>query len=476
MGESTIFSPQAQSLPSPVPQVSEQAVTSSPKPMLQQAPPPFKKGFPFGKLLKITGVLIVCITIVFLFYYFILPRFTKSESPKDVTITYWGLWESESVMKAIFADFEKNNPHIKVVYEKQNNKEYRDRLNARLQNGTGPDVFLFHNSWLPQASSNLLPLPGDVIEKSEFEKSFYPVMVKDLTKNGGIYGIPFGFDTLSLFINTEIFKQAGVLAPTNWQDFSKIARQVTVKDGSGSIKTAGAALGTFDNITHAPDVIAMLFAQNGANFKDVENTSHVMVDTLDFYTSFAKDEGSVWDSRLDPSILAFAKGNVAMYFGYSWDIFTIRTISPDFVFEVVPVPNLSGRNITVASYWASGASVKSKNQKETLALLKFLSQKETMQKLFSESSKTRLFGELYPRRDLADLLKDNSLVYPFISQGMGATSSFFASDTFDNGLNGQMNGYLGNAVRSVLSGTSSESAVETLTKGVAQVLLQYGQP
>lgn len=466
MGESTIFRPQVKAFSSPLPSGTLPTVASQVK----------SKKFPFGKLLKIAGGLIVCIVIlILLFSYFILPRLAQPETAKDVTVTYWGLWESESVMKAVFANFERQNSHIKIVYEKQNNKDYRDRLNARVQNGTGPDVFLFHNSWLPQVSSLLVPLPEDVIKKSEFEKSFYPVIVKDLTKNGGIYGIPFGFDTLSLFINTEIFKQAGVLPPTNWQDFGKVARQVTVKDESGKIKTAGVALGAYDNITHAPDIIAMLFAQNGANFMDSSNTSQSMVDTLEFYTSFAKDEGSVWDASLDPSILAFAKGNLAMYFGFSWDIFTIRAISPNLAFEVVSVPNLPGRNITVASYWVSGASAKSKNKKEALLLAKFLSQKETMQKLFSYEAKTRAFGELYPRPDLADLLKDNNLVYPFVSQGMGATSSFFASDTFDNGLNSQMNGYLGNAVRAILSGTSSETAVETLTKGVAQVLSQYGQ-
>ncbi len=462
MFESTIFQPSQNTQPVGVTQ-----------PM--QAPKPAKKIFPFGLVLKIAGVFIVCIIIWFLVSYFVLSLFAKPESQKDVTITYWGLWENENTMKAIFADFEKNNPGVKVAYEKQNNKDYRDRLNTRIKNDTGPDVFLYHNSWLPQTSSLLVPLPSDVIGKNEFEKSFYPVMVKDLTKSGGIYGIPFGFDTLSLFINTEIFKQAGATAPTNWEDFGKVARLVTVKDETGAIKTAGTALGTFDNITHAPDILSMLFAQNGVNFKDTANTTQAMVDTLDFYTSFAKDDAKVWDATLDPSILSFAKGNLAMYFGYSWDIFTIRAISPSLSFEIFPVPNLPGRNITTASYWVSGVSVKSKNQKESLALLKYLSQKETMQKLFSEEAKTRMFGELYPRTDLADLLKDNTLIYPFVSQGKGATSSFFASDTHDNGLNAQMNGYLGNAVRAVLSGTSAETAVETLSKGVAQVLLQYGQ-
>ncbi len=54
-------------------------------------------------------------------------------------------------------------------------------------------------------------------------------------------------------------------------------------------------------------------------------------------------------------------------------------------------------------------------------------------------------------------------------------SSFFSGDTFDNGLNSQMNAYLQNAINSILSNTSSQTAADVLSKGVAQVLKQYGQ-
>ena len=130
--------------------------------------------------------------------------------------------------------------------------------------------------------------------------------------------------------------------------------------------------------------------------------------------------------------------------------------------------------MTISSYWSEGISSKTKHQKEASLFLKYLGQKETEQKLFTQESKTRLFGEPYARTDLADLLKDNLLVYPFVSQAKNSSSSYFAGDTFDSGLNEQMNGYLGNAVRAILGGTSVQSAAETLIQGVTQVQGQYG--
>lgn len=429
---------------------------------------------PFGMVIKgIIGIIVVIIIFI-LVLRVIIPLFSHQKTG-NVTLNYWGLWEEKSTMQAIISDFEKENPNIKVIYTKQDPKQYRERLITRINNGSGPDIFRFHNTWVSQMSNVLLPLSNDAIQKSDFQKWFYGFEQKDLIKNGAIYGIPLGIDTLSLFINNDIFQAASIIPPTTWDDFMKTAKALTVKDENGKIITAGAAMGTFDNINHAPDIISLLFVQNGVDFYNFSSTSQNASDTLDFYTSFAKGDANVWDDTLDSSLLSFAKGNLAMYFGYSWNIFTIKTINPSLSFQIVPVPHLPKRTFTIASYWVEGASIKGKNQKEAMLFLKFLAKKETEQKLFTEESKIRLFGEPYARLDLAESLKSNSLLYPFVSQSPQAVSSFFVSDTYDNGLNSQMNAYLGNAVRSISNNTSSQTAIETLSAGVSQVLRQYGQ-
>jgi len=442
-------------------------------------PPPFvfhtsQSPTSIGNIVKILLGLIVIVVIGFIIFKFVIPIFQNNQGSK-VTLGYWGLWEDSSIMNAIISDFNRQYPDITINYSKQDIKQYRERLSSRIQNGTGPDIFRFHNTWTQMMLGNLLPLSSDAINKADFIKWFYPVAQKDLIKNGAIYGIPLGIDTLALYINTNIFKSAGVSSPNNWIDFINYARSLTVRDENGKIKTSGAALGTFNNITHAPDIISLLFVQSGVDLNNINKNDQAAVEALTFYTSFANERSGskTWDSDLDASILAFAKGNLAMYFGYSWDYFTIKAINPDLAFEIHPVPHLPNQNTTIASYWAEGVSVKSKHQKEALLFMKFLAKKETEEKLYAEESKTRTFGEPYARTDLADLLKDNANVYPFISQAKDAQSSFFASDTFDNGLNFQMNTYLGDAVNSVLGGGSPQSAVGTLSQGVAQVLNQY---
>lgn len=435
-------------------------------------PPPQSSFLSLGNILKVV-IGIVVVVLIFLLVFKFLPMFGKNKN--GVTLTYFGLWEDSPTMQSVISGFEKENPNIKVEYQKQDIKQYREKLTTRVQNGSGPDIFRFHNSWYPMLKTILLPMPSSVITKQEITSNFYPVVQKDLVKNGAIYGVPLEIDTLSLYVNTEMFKAAGISPPTNWQDFIAASRQLTVQDESGKIKTAGAAIGTFDNVNHAPDILSLLFVQNGANMENLNLTPKQASDALNFYTSFAQGNGNVWDNTLDPSILMFAGGNLGMYFGYSWDYFVIRAANPNLSFDIVPVPTLPGQNQTIASYWVEGVSSKSRHQKEALLFMKYLAKKETEQKLFSEESKTRLFGEPYARVDLASSLQSNAAVYPFVSQGKNAVSSFFVDNTYDNGLNSQMNVYLGNAVRSVLNGTSADSAVDILSKGVTQVLSQYGK-
>lgn len=200
-------------------------------------------------------------------------------------------------------------------------------------------------------------------------------------------------------------------------------------------------------------------------------------DALQFYTSFATGSNNVWDGTLDNSQLAFSKGNLAMYFGFSWDVFQIQQLNPNLQFKIYPVPSNQGINSTVASYWVNGVSSKSPNQQAAMEFMQYLTQKSTAQEFYTDTAKLRPFGEPYARKDLQQSLRENQLVYPFVSQLNNASSSYFSSDTDDGdtGLNTEMNSYLQTAVNSIVdSGGSPDSAASNLDSGVTQVLQKYG--
>ncbi|HKC15053.1 MAG TPA: extracellular solute-binding protein [Patescibacteria group bacterium] len=421
-----------------------------------------------SNITKLLVGIFAILTLAFVLFIFIVPNIGKGS--EKVTLSYWGVLEDPTVMQPIISDFEKENPKITVDYKKQDIKDYKERLATRISQGTGPDIFGFQNTWYPAFSQVLLPMPSDTVSKDQFNKSFYPVAKKDLIQNGGIYGIPTGVDTLSLFVNTEIFKQAGVNIPKNWNDFINAARSLTVKDQTGKIKTSGAALGTFDNVTHAADIISLFFVQDGVDLDNLTSSKERVSDALRFYTAFALGDGSVWDGSLDPSSLAFSKGNLGMFFGYYWDYFAIKSANPQLAFEIDSVPQLNFQSQTISTYYAEGVSAKSKNQQQALAFMKFLARRDTQEKLYQAQSRARAYGQPPAMIDLSDKLQ-NTPISIIVSQAKNATSSYFAGEPIDNSLRS----YLSTAVSSILTGTPPAAAADALITGVSQTLSQYSK-
>lgn len=466
----------------PTNQVAQETELQTPPPIEPPpAPPPFPPTtFPFTLLanpkakliLSVVGILLLIIIFIVLFG---LNKGGGGANEK-VTLTYWGLWDDSKTVQPIINDFQRANPNITVVYKKETVKQYKDRVTTRITNGTGPDIFTYHNTWTPAITTILAPLSTDAIAPDVFKKSYFPVVQSDLLRGGAIYGLPQGIDTISLFINKQIFDAAGLNVPQDWDEFVQAAKTLTVKDARGQIKTAGSSLGTYDNIKHAPDIISLLFMENGVKLDELAKAPQDVSGALNYYTDYAKDRQNVWDDSMNPSLLAFSNGQVAMYFGYSWDIFQIKANNPTLSFAIYPVPNVPGKKITVASYWVNGVSNKSKHQKQAMLFMHYLAQKEVMQKLYAEESKTRLFGTPYAQIELAKTLESNPLIAPFVQQASFAKSSFFSSDTFYTDYNERLNSYLGNAIRSVVAHDSSETAAATLIQGVSQVRSQFGLP
>lgn len=435
-----------------------------------------KSGFPLKIVLIILGALVLLGVIGFAVKTFLLKPPIPVQT--NVTLTYWGLWEDSSTIDGLIQEYESTHKNVTINYVKQSKEDYRERLINNLARGEGPDIFRFHNTWVPMLSTSLAALPPEVMDAGTFQNTFYPVASQDLRQGTNLVGIPLMFDGLGLYINEDIFTSAGKNPPTTWDELSRTAGELTKKDADGRITQAGVAMGRTDNVDHWEDILALMMLQNGVSLG--APTGKSAEDVFSFFTVFAK-QGGVWDKTLPPSTQAFASGNLAMYFGPSWRALEIKQTNPGLRFRVVPVPQLpkvnpTDKDITWASYWAEGVWNKSKNSKEAWEFLKFLSQKESLQKIYETSSKSRLFGPAYPRVDMANLLQNDPILGAYISRAPHARSWYLASRTFDGptGMNSRLSAYFADSVNAIVDqGKEPKEVLETLSAGVAQVLSSY---
>jgi len=456
------------------PQEKQESFSSS---LPTEALPEQPKTNPIKKFLPIFLGILFIFLIVFSALRFLL---TKVKKPKEVTLTYWGLWEPEVVMNGIIAEWEKNHPQIKIKYIQQNHREYRERLQSSFAREEGPDIFRFHLTWVPMFKNELEPIPSSVINISDYEKTFYPVVLENLRAGTSYLGIPIMIDTLALFYNEDIFLSAGKTPPKTWEELRNLASELTVRDEWGKIQIAGVSLGITKNIDHWSDILGLMMLQNEVDLtnpaeckKQAGEEVCLGADALTFFTLF-KNVDHVWDETLPSSTQAFAAGKSAMYFGPSWRVFDIKALNPKLNFKIVPVPQLERKNITWANFWIEGVAKRSKHKNEAFEFLKFLSSAESLEKLYQAESNLRLFGEIYPRKEMAEKLKANPLIAPFVEQIPQAKAWYLCSFTWDNGINDRMIKYFEDAVNAVNEGKTAKEALITTTQGISQLLSQYG--
>jgi len=465
-------------------EVSNQPFVLSEEPSYSQQAPPLaieekpKKNF-LKILFPILGGIFLILLVGFGIWRFLLP---KAQKPKEITLTYWGLWEPEQVMNGIIAEWEKNHSQIKIKYSQQNHREYRERLQSALAREEGPDIFRFHLTWVPMLKNELEPLPSSVMSSSSYEQTFYPIVSENLRSGTSYLGVPLMIDTLALYYNEDIFLAAGKSPPTNWEELRNLANELTVRDQTGQIQTAGVALGITSNVDHWSDILGLMMLQNGVDLTNPAACTIVAgeevclgVDALTFFTLF-KNVDHVWDETLPSSTQAFAAGKLAMYFGPSWRVFDIKALNQKLNFKIIPVPQIPGdrEEVNWASFWVEGVSRRSKYKNEAWEFLKFLSSPETLERLYQAESNLRFFGEIYPRKEMAEKLKTNPLVVPFINQANKAKTWYLCSFTWDNGINDRMIKYFEDAVNAVNRGTTAREALMTATQGISQLLSQYG--
>ncbi len=315
-------------------------------------------------------------------FVFILGGCLKKDVRRDkpMTLEVWGIFDDSDVFAEINTKYTQTHPGVRINYKKisSNEVEYERQLVDALANGNGPDVFFFHNTWLPKHGQKIVALPNSKNWVRDFRESFMDVAENDFIENDNIYAMPLFCDTLALFYNKNLLNQAGIASPPKtWKELSTIVPRLTQIDKFGNIQRSGIALGRSKDpgaVNRSTDIIASLMMQNGVALYDKENRianfnystlniSNPGIKALDYYTSFARGgfPQYTWNAKMDFSIDSFRFGQTAMMINYAYLIKRLRFLDPKFDFSVSSFPQRDLNNrVDYANYWGL-AVAKNKN-------------------------------------------------------------------------------------------------------------------
>ncbi len=391
-----------------------------------------------NKTKLLIGGLIAGILVIAGLAYLVLKGISGTGTQQNVTLQMWGVFDDSSYFSEAIGNFEKTNPNIHVIYRKFNYDEYESQLLNSFAAGTGPDIWLMHNTWLPKSFNKIQPLPQTIKGQKEplltlksFQDQFVDVTVKDLTANGQIYGLPLYVDTLALYYNRDLFNSVGITTPPKtYDELNDDVARLTQLDASGNISRSGIAMGTSRNINRSTDVLGMLMLQSGVNMTDSGHAAATFAKSVDsknvgevalqYYTDFANPVKQVytWNPQQHYSIDAFANGETAMMLNYSHQIPVIRSKSARFNFAIASAPQIAGSPIAVsyADYWAPTVAKQSLHGIEAWKFLVYLSSAKGAVSYVNASHRPSA------RRDLIEQQKNDPDLGIFATQALTARS------------------------------------------------------
>ncbi len=366
---------------------------------------------------------------------------------QPIVLTFWQTFDNSDAFDEIIAKYQALHPNVSIEYRKLRYEEYENELLNAWAEDRGPDIFAIHNTWIKKYQAKITPMPLEttmayMVETGTIKKEVVPQLktvkslsIRDLKNNfadvvssdvilddGKIYGLPLSVDTLALFYNRDLLNSAGITtAPRYWnKDFQQNIKKLSKQDPKKGLIQSGIAMGTAKNINRFSDILSVLMMQNGAitsngsqiTFHTVPvtmaNTYNPGLEALRFYSDFANPAKEVycWNNDLPNSLEAFASGNLAMVFGYSFNLEQIRSQAPKLNFGIAKLPQIEGNplEINFANYWVEAVSKKSAHPNEAWDFIQFMTKEENA-KIYLEKTKkpTALKSLINSQKDSEDL-------------------------------------------------------------------------
>ena len=207
----------------------------------------------------------------------------------------------------------------------------------------------------------------------DIKSKYVDVVYNNVIKDNSIYALPYSVDTLITFYNLDLLEAAGIPQPMN--NFSELIDQVpklTKVSADNKIYQAGVALGGTDNIPRYFDIVSNLMLQTNVEVKGSSFNPNAKAESaanfvrvFGFYTDFTRPglASYSWDSSMPNALDMFMQGNLAYFFGYSYNADAIRAKGVSFDWGITKFPQPAGAqgDKYYSDYWVNVVPKKSKN-------------------------------------------------------------------------------------------------------------------
>ena len=376
------------------------------------------------------------------------------------------------VVDSIVADFEAENPDIKVnaIYS-GNYDDTRVRALSALNSGDPAQLAVMFSIDAYDLIEQDLILPfNDLVSGSDganWLNSFYPALMANGNIEGKTWGIPFQRSTIVAYYNKDMFRAAGLdpeSPPTSWDELISMGKALT-KDGAYGIMIPSTGYPYW--------MFQALAIQNGKEVMSNDGLTTyfddpTVVETLEFWKSLSSEHGVMPEGTVEWGTLrqAFLEGQTAMMWHSTGNLTAVKK-NASFDFGVAELPaNVRKGSPTGGGNFYIFKDTSAEEQAAALKLIQFMTSAE---QAAAWSIATGYMG-VSPAAYETDALKSYTSSFPpaLVARNQlehaVAEFSTFETARVKEGLN--------NAIQSALTGSKSAADALGEAQAAAERLLK----
>ena len=161
--------------------------------------------------------------------------------PIVLTILHWGDNSENAITDQLVARYESEHPDVQI--QNISASDYDPKLNTMFAAATPPDVFYLSAERVTELVSLHVVAPIDSYLDQERKSGtgawldgFYPILLDafrydgEHVGRGPTYGLPKDCTTCVMYVNVDLFKQAGIEVPYGgwtWDEYQADCRKIT---------------------------------------------------------------------------------------------------------------------------------------------------------------------------------------------------------------------------------------------------------
>jgi len=168
---------------------------------------------------------------------------TESNTATDqITLTIWTHEDPnrQEIEDRYIAEFEAANPNITIEKTINASGVMDELLLTAFAASEGPDIFnlQIEDAYTYIVNRRVAPVNIEACgysNNNELVNTYVPGVLDAVTENGEIYGLPLEITNWCIYVNKQVFRDAGLNAdtdyPKTWEEMVEVAEMLTLRDG-----------------------------------------------------------------------------------------------------------------------------------------------------------------------------------------------------------------------------------------------------